>query len=123
MAALKAAQIRDLLDAVVIVGQDKLEELEVEEACGADLMSDVLAFIKEKAILLTGLVSPHVIRTAEMLDIVMVVFVRGKIPPKEICDMAQDRDMVIMCTKNTMFSACGTLFQNGLKGGHSGEAS
>lgn len=121
MAVLTAAQIRDLLDATVVVGEDRLEELQVEEACGADLMSDVLAFIKEKAILLTGLVSPHVIRTAEMLDIAMIVFVRGKIPPKEICDMARDRNMVIMCTRDTMFVACGTLFENGLKGGCPGE--
>ena len=116
MAVLTAAKIRDLLDAEVVVGQDKMD-MQVEEACGADLMSDVLAFIKEKAILLTGLVSPHVIRTAEMLDIAMVVFVRGKMSPQEVCKLAQERDMVIMSTKNTMFESCGILYENGLKGG------
>jgi hypothetical protein len=117
MAVFTAGQVRDCLNAAVIVGEDKMQ-MQVEEACGADLMSDVLAFIKEKAILLTGLVSPHVIRTAEMLDIAMVVFVRGKIPPKEIREMAAARDMVIMSTKSTMFEACGVLYQMGLKGGH-----
>ena len=116
MAVLTAADIRDLLDAEVVVGQDKMN-MQVEEACGADLMSDVLAFIKEKAILLTGLVSPHVIRTSEMLDIAKVVFVRGKVPPEDVQELAEDREMVIMSTKKTMFEACGILYQSGLKGG------
>ena len=40
-----------------------------------DLMSDVLAFVKEKALLLTGLQNLQVLRTAEMMDIEAVLFV------------------------------------------------
>ena len=63
--------IRELipvLDARVLCGEDKLDQ-EVKSACGSDLMSDVLAFVKDKTVLITGLTNIHVMRTAEMLDI------------------------------------------------------
>ncbi|MDD4296288.1 MAG: hypothetical protein PHC69_04930, partial [Ruminiclostridium sp.] len=44
------------------------QEFDISSACGADLMSDVMAFSKENSMLLTGLINPQVIRTAEMMD-------------------------------------------------------
>ena len=82
--------IRDLLtilDAKVLCGEEQLDE-EVRTACGSDLMSDVLAFVKDKSILITGLTNVHVMRTAEMLDIHCVVFARGKIPPDAVLEEA-----------------------------------
>ncbi|MDD6032270.1 MAG: hypothetical protein PUC47_02125, partial [Oscillospiraceae bacterium] len=66
-----------ILNATVLSGEDQLD-IEVHDACGSDMMSDVLAFVKDQSVLLTGLVNPQVIRTAEMMDIICVVFVRGK---------------------------------------------
>lgn len=71
--------VRDKLGAKVLAGENHLDE-EVRSACGSDMMSDVLAFSKDHSVLLTGLCNPQVIRTAEMLDIVCIVFVRGKKP-------------------------------------------
>ena len=93
------------------------DEIEVCAACGSDLMSDVLAFVKDQAMLLTGLVNPQVIRTAEMMDMKCIVFVRGKRPDEDMIDLAIERDIVLMCTKLEMFTACGLLYKNGLKGG------
>ena len=59
--------VRRVLGARVLVGEQYLDR-EVRTACGADMMSDVLAFSKDHSILLTGLCNPQVIRTAEMLD-------------------------------------------------------
>jgi len=42
---LKLSDVKEILDAEVIVGEDNLD-LEVKTAFGADLMSDVLAFAK-----------------------------------------------------------------------------
>ncbi|WP_066647903.1 DRTGG domain-containing protein [Christensenella timonensis] len=109
-------EIAGLLDAEFLCGEDKAG-MEIICACGADMMSDVLAFTKHDAILLTGLVNNHVIRTAEMMDIQCVLFVRGKRPPEEIIDMAKDRDMVLLATEKPMFSACGVLYSSGIKGG------
>ncbi len=111
-----AREVQQILGARVLVGEDDLDR-EVNSACGSDMMSDVLAFSKDHSVLLTGLCNPQVIRTAEMLDIVCVVFIRGKHPDQVILDMASERDLIIMETGHRMFSACGMLYQAGLHGG------
>lgn len=112
---MKLSEVKELLGATVYAGEDRLD-MEVKQACGSDLMSDVLAFVKEQALLLTGLQNLQVLRTAEMMDIEVVVFVRNKIPNQEIIDFANSRDMVIMTTELPMFVSCGILYSNGLQG-------
>ncbi|SKC64338.1 hypothetical protein [Maledivibacter halophilus] len=107
--------IKDLLEAEFLSGEE-FSDCEVIAAFGCDLMSDVLAFVEDKTLLLTGLTNPQVIRTAEMLDINTIVFVRGKIPPKDVVDMASEMEMILLATKHTMYTACGILYNNGLKG-------
>ena len=107
---------RDILGARVLVGEEYLDR-EVKSACGSDMMSDVLAFSKDHSILLTGLCNPQVIRTAEMLDIVCLIFVRGKKPDEAMLEMAKDRGLVVMATGHRMFSACGMLYEAGMHGG------
>jgi predicted transcriptional regulator len=109
-------KIKEILDADIIFGEDMLDHV-VYSACGSDLMSDVLAFVKEQTLLLTGLTNPHVIRTAEMLDVSAIVFVRGKCPSRDIIDMAEERSIVLLSTDDTLFTACGKLYLAGLPGG------
>lgn len=111
-----ARDVQNILDARVLAGEELLDR-EVRSACGSDMMSDVLAFSKDHSVLLTGLCNPQVIRTAEMLDIVCLVFVRGKIPEDMLLDMARERGLIVMGTEYRMFSACGLLYQAGLGGG------
>ncbi len=108
--------ITEILHAEIVCRQDLLGTV-VATACGSDMMSDVLAFVKEQAVLLTGLVNPQVIRTAEMMDMHCIIFVRGKRPDLNMIEMAEERDMVILCTELEMFTACGKLYQGGLRGG------
>ena len=111
---MKLKEVRDILHAEVLCGEELLD-IEVRSACGSDLMSDVLAFVKNQAMLLTGLVSPQVVRTAEMMDMSCVVFVRGKRPDEGILKLARDRDMVVLATGERMYNACGLLYINGLR--------
>ncbi|MEE1320143.1 MAG: DRTGG domain-containing protein [Acutalibacteraceae bacterium] len=113
---MKIEDIKNILEAEVICCADMLQR-EVKTACGSDMMSDVLAFVKEQAALLTGLVNPQVVRTAEMMDMHCIIFVRGKRPTLDMIEMAEDRDMVMLCTELEMFTACGKLYGGGLKGG------
>lgn len=108
--------IIDLLKAELLSGEDLLDS-EVHTACGSDMMSDVLAFVKDQSVLLTGLCNPQVIRTAEMMDIVCIVFVRGKKPDQAMLEMAKDREICLLATSYTMFTACGRLYAAGLHGG------
>lgn len=113
---MKLREIKEVLNARVLTGEEYLDN-EVYSACGSDLMSDVLAFVKDQALLLTGLVNGQVIRTAEMMDIHAVVFIRGKEPSEDIVRLAESRDIVIMATDIPMYPACGKLYSAGLVGG------
>lgn len=105
--------LRELLEAQVLCGEDRLEE-EISTVFASDMMSDVLACPDEIHCLLTGLINQQVIRTADMMDIGLVVFVRGKRPPDEVVEMARQRDMVVLLTGCRMFSACGRMYESGI---------
>ena len=102
------------MQAQVLSGGDS--SAEVSSACGSDMMSDVLAYVKDQAVLLTGLVNPQVVRTAQMMDMVCIVFVRNKQPNEEILALAEQFGIVVMSTPLHMFEACGRVYEGGLKG-------
>ena len=112
---MKISQMQQLLEARVLCCKENLEH-EIHSACGCDLMSDVLAFVKDQAVLLTGLVNPQVIRTAEMMDMICVVFVRSKVPTQEMIDLARESGIVLMVSDKRLYAACGLLYTNGLVG-------
>ena len=107
--------IKDLLDAEVLCGSEHLDN-DVHSACGSDMMSDVLAYVKNQAVLLTGLVNAQVIRTAEMMDMMCVVFVRSKRPSSEMIELANECGIAVLTTPMRMYDACGILYSNGLRG-------
>ena len=113
---MKINTIKDLLDAEVICCEEELNA-SVYSACGSDMMSDVLAFVKDQAVLLTGLVNMQVVRTAEMMDMRCIVFVRGKKPTPEIIELARESEIAVLATNERMYQACGLLYTNGLVGG------
>ncbi len=108
-------RVRDILGAEILTKED-LSGTEVHAACGSDLMSDVLAFVKNQGMLLTGLVNPQVVRTAEMMDMRCIVFVRGKRPGNEIIELAENSGIAVMTTALRMFDACGMLYAEGIGG-------
>lgn len=110
------ADVKRLLNAEILCGEEYVSK-DVHTACGSDLMSDVLAFVKDQSVLLTGLCNPQVIRTAEMMDIICICFIRGKKPEENIIELAKDRGLVVMTSPLRMFEACGELYANGLSGG------
>lgn len=112
---MKIKTLTELLDAEIICGAEHLER-DVQSACGSDMMSDVLAYVKNQAVLLTGLVNSQVIRTAEMMDMICIVFVRSKRPTPEMIEIANECGMVMLCTEKRMYDACGILYSNGLGG-------
>lgn len=77
---MKLSAVQKLLKAKILTGEELLDQIEVKMICGSDLISDVLTFTKAKSLLLTGLTNPQIIRTAEMIDLCGIVFVRGKPP-------------------------------------------
>ncbi len=106
----------DLLAAEVLVPAKDMET-EIRVACGADLMSDAMAFAcSTNEMMLTGLVNLQVIRTAEMMDVKVLVFVRGKRPDPTMVELACEKGICVLRTSNPMFTACGLLYQAGIQG-------
>lgn len=112
---MKISDIKTLLNAEVLCGENNLSH-DVFSACGSDMMSDVLAYVKDQAVLLTGLVNSQVIRTAEMMDMVCIVFVRSKRPTPDMIELARENGLVLMATDKRMYEACGLLYKSGLVG-------
>lgn len=112
---MRIGEIIDILKADVIWAEDM--DIDIHTACGSDMMSDVLAFVKDQGMLLTGLLNPQAVRTADMLDMRCIVFVRGKAPGEDIVELAKARGIALLSTKYRMFTACGRLYSAGLPGG------
>lgn len=108
-------EIAALLDANIYGAESDLREREVETAFASDMMSDVLAFADEGSVLLSGLLNPQVIRTAHMLDMPCIIFVRRKTPTQEILTLAEESHIVVLSTPLGMYSSCGKLYEAGLR--------
>ena len=113
---MKILKIKELLCAEVLSGEELIDGA-VHSACGCDMISDVLAFVKDQSVLLTGLCNPQVVRTATMMDMRCIVFVRGKTPTEDVLSLARDAGIVVRATDMRMYTACGILYANGLHGG------
>ncbi len=111
-----AMKLRDVLQAIDgrLITEDADLDTEVHMGCGADLMSDVLAFTHAGTLLLTGLTNPQVVRTADMAGIKAIVFVRGKLPPAETVALAQEKGIPLLASRFTLYETCGKLYQAGL---------
>ena len=119
---MKISKIKELLGAELLVGEEKVEN-DVFSACCSDMMSDVLAYVKDQGVLITGLINPQVIRTANMMDMVCIVFVRSKAPTEEMLELAKECGIVVMSADKRAYEACGILWENGLStedGGNNG---
>ena len=111
---MKISEIKELLGAELLIGENLLAN-NVSYAFCSDMMSDVLAYVKEQGVLITGLVNPQVIRTANMMDMVCIVFARGKNPTEEMIELARECGVALMRTDKRSFETCGLLYSAGLE--------
>jgi predicted transcriptional regulator len=109
-------EVRDILKAEVLLGEDQLDSTIILGGGGADLMEDLLSAVAKGAVLLTGLTTQQVIQTAKVAEVGAVVIVRGKRPSPEFLDMARAFNMPVLRTQYSMFVASGRLYMNGLRG-------
>lgn len=113
---MKLAEIKDILDAEIIVATPNQLEIDIKTAFGADLMSDVLGHARSGCLLITGLTTPQGVRTAYALDIAAIVFCRGKWPLPQSIEIARELGIPLLSTKYIMFETCGRLFEEGIIG-------
>lgn len=98
-------KICEALEAEVIVGADSLDTI-ITTIYASDLMSDVLAYGQSGALLLTGLNTIQAAISSYMAEIKAIVFLRGKMPGKDIRKFAEAKGIIILSTKADMYEAC-----------------
>ena len=106
-------EIANILDAKWICCEEEADT-EIRYAFASDMMSDVLAHVGEDTMLLTGLINSQSVRTAEMLDVPCLVFVRGKIPHQDAVARARQIGLPTLMTSCSLFEACGRLYMAGM---------
>ena len=106
-------EVCEILRCTVLTGEQQMSMV-VKNACGADLMSDVLAYAKPQCLLLTGLTNAQLVHTAEVADIKAIVMVRGKIPSQAVIDLACEKEIPLLATRMPLYQACGKLYRSGL---------
>ena len=112
---MKISELKEILKADILTGEEHLDSV-INAAGAADLMDDVLAAAAKGCALLTGVTTDHVIRTAKIVAVGVIVIVRGKKPSEEFIEMAKTYDIPILITDYSLFVACGRLYMNGIRG-------
>jgi len=107
-------EARQLIQGELLVNEEN-KDTQIERAYAVDLLSDLLALADEPATLITGTISPQVVRVAHIMNVVAIVFVRGKRPPRPVLDYAQQLKIPVLFTRKTMFETCGLLYSNGVR--------
>lgn len=113
VAAMTIREVARILDAKWVCGEEEADQ-EIRFAFASDMMSDVLAHVEEDTMLLTGLINSQSVRTAEMLDVPCIVFVRGKIPHQDAVARAKQIGLPMLLTSCSLFEACGRLYAAGM---------
>ncbi len=111
---MKIREIAELVEGKIVCAADRADE-EVFSAFASDMMSDVLAYVHEQGLLITGLANPQVVRTAEMMDMLCILLVRGKQPDDAMIELAEKKGIVFILTEKRMFESSGILYKAGLK--------
>jgi hypothetical protein len=115
---MKAKEIVELINGKVLVGENLLDEVDIKKAFAADLMSDVLAMVtsnERDVVLITGITNSQIVRTAEILDIPMIIVCRGKVVPKEVIELSKEKGIILVSTDKIVFEVSGILYNKGIK--------
>ncbi|MGB9768633.1 MULTISPECIES: DRTGG domain-containing protein [Dictyoglomus] len=115
---MKGRRLVELIEGKALVGEEKLDEIDIKRAFAADLMSDVLAMVTSEerdVVLITGITNSQIVRTAEILDIPMIIVCRGKVVPKDVIDLAKEKGIILVSTEKIVFEVSGILYSHGIE--------
>ncbi len=110
-------KLKEIIEAIdgSLLNEDADVDIDVTCAFGSDLISDILMCTKEATLLLTGLTNPQIVRLSDMIDLFGIVFVRGKLPPADVIEMAKERNLPLVSTQYTLYRTSGILYNKGLR--------
>ncbi len=109
------SMLAKVLEASFLCGEDQ-SDIEIDKAGASDLMSDILAALSERGVLLTGLTTVQAVKTAVISGVAAIVFVRNKIPDPDVVALAETHGIPLLSTPCSMLVSCGRLYNVGLTG-------
>lgn len=112
---MKLSLLAEILEARFLCGEDR-QDIIIDKAGGSDLMSDILAALSDRSVLLTGLTNIQAVKTAVISGVAVIVFVRNKNPLPDVINLAEKHNIPLLSTPCSMFLACGRLYSAGLTG-------
>lgn len=107
-------ELISLIDGKLVCGNPD-SDYAIHVAFASDLMSDVLTLDNISPLLITGLCNLQTIRTAEMADIHVIVFARGKKVTDEMIRLADELNLILVETPFSVFRTSGILYQHKIK--------
>ena len=111
---MKLDEIAELLSCETLMPVDRA--IDVDAVVASDGMSEILAFHRPHALMLTGLTNIQSVRTAVVADVAALVYVRDKRPEQKVLDLAVQNGIPVLVTALGMFDSCGILYEAGLEG-------
>lgn len=99
-------RIAHALDAEMICGPDGWEKINIETVFASDLMSDVLMSDRDELLLITSLSTEQSIRSAGIVGSEAIVIANNKTVTKGMIELAQDQDIVLLCTSHPKYESC-----------------
>jgi len=112
---MKLSEIVACLEATILTKSPDLD-MEYSKAGASDLMSDILAGLSEGGVLVTGLITLQVVKTAIIAGVTAIVYVRNKRPPQEAIDLAESEGIPLLSSPFSMFVSSGRLYTAGMTG-------
>ena len=76
-----------------------------------DRVSDLLNEASDKTLLVTNLVNLQMVRVAELMEVPGICFVDGVDPGREIIELANQNDTLLMVSPLGVFETCGLIYQ------------
>lgn len=100
---MRLAEVLQRLEAEEIVPAMDYE-VEVRNIAASDLLSDILATDKTDFVILTGLTTVQIVRTAEISGAIGVILVRNKVAPTDTVNFARAKGIPLARTRFPMES-------------------
>ena len=113
--AMNLEEIAGLLSCEMLMPAE--HSVDIETVVASDGMSEILAFHRPHALMLTGLTNIQSVRTAVVADVCAIIYVRAKRPEQKVLDLAYYPGIPVHATSLGLFDTCGILYAAGLEGG------
>jgi redox-sensing transcriptional repressor len=109
-ADMKMQELANKIGALVLTTGDSGQHT-VTKIYAGDRVSDLLNEASDQTLLVTNLVNLQMVRMAELMEVPGICFVDGVDPGREVIDLANHNNTLLMVSPLGVFETCGLIYQ------------